>query len=289
MSHDLPPSRPVEPAISDWFDVSHEAPGVYRIAEPMHSEAVSSYLVVGETDAALLDTGLGVVDMRALVLQLTPNEPQVVQTHGHWDHIGSTWRFARRRIHPLETYTLQRGFPNAMYGPLFSMDRMAQAGRLPADFDPATAAIPACEPTGELVEGDRIDLGGRALEVIHTPGHSPGGISLLDRTNRLLFVGDAAHPGGMWLFLPRSDADGFGTAIEKLAAVADEVDAVYGAHGTTPFEPSVLVAMRDAYREVRAGRTPDRVESRDIGFPEPVSVDAHAFDGFTFLLGTGRY
>ena len=274
--------------VSDWFRVTAEAPGVYRIAEPMHSEGVSAYLVEGERDAAVIDTGLGVGNMLEVVQRLTTRDPIVLQTHGHWDHIGSTWRFARRLIHPREAYTLPRGFPNWMYAPLFSPERL-ESGELPDDFDIATAAIPACEPTGELVDGDVIDLGGRQLEVIFTPGHSPGGISFLDRANRLLFVGDAVHMGGLWLFLPRSDAAAFRTAVARLAAVADDVDLVYAAHGTSPFPAARLHDMQAAFEEVCAGRTPERLESRDIGFPEPVAVDAHDFGDFTFLLARGRY
>jgi glyoxylase-like metal-dependent hydrolase (beta-lactamase superfamily II) len=54
--------------------------------------------------------------------------------------------------------------------------------------------------TGWLEHGDRIDLGERMLEIFHTPGHSPGGISFLDREARAFFVGDLIYLGKMLLF-----------------------------------------------------------------------------------------
>jgi len=66
---------------------------------------------------------------------------------------------------------------------------------LPEGFDPTTWTIPSMKPTALLHDGDIIDLGGRRLEVICTPGHSPGSMCLLDRQNRILFTGDLFFPG----------------------------------------------------------------------------------------------
>jgi glyoxylase-like metal-dependent hydrolase (beta-lactamase superfamily II) len=274
--------------VREWYEIERIADGVTVIGEPMHTEAVKSYLVEGERDVAVIDTGLGVGDFAATVASLSDRDPIVLQTHAHWDHFGGSHAFERVLVHPSEAYALRRGFPNAMYRPLFTAERLANSS-LPPSFNPDTAQIPPCEPTGELHHGDRIDLGGRVLEVFHTPGHSPGGVTLLDREARLLFVGDAINFGGTWLFLPRSDAAAFRDTIRLLADLAPLVDAVYPAHGRIPMEPEWLPRIRDAFDEVWSGRPPDRHEKWDIGFPERVPVDAHDFGEFTFLLGTGRY
>ena len=66
---------------------------------------------------------------------------------------------------------------------------------LPQNFNPETWEIPPVQPTSVVKDGDRIDLGDRVLEVIHTPGHSPGSICLLDKENKILFTGDTFVPG----------------------------------------------------------------------------------------------
>ncbi|MBA2759665.1 MAG: MBL fold metallo-hydrolase, partial [Chloroflexia bacterium] len=50
-----------------WFAVDEPSPGVFRIQEPLHDENVKSFLVVGSQRAALIDTGMGVADIRAVV------------------------------------------------------------------------------------------------------------------------------------------------------------------------------------------------------------------------------
>jgi glyoxylase-like metal-dependent hydrolase (beta-lactamase superfamily II) len=277
-----------EERYQDWFVVERIGHGITQISEPLHEEGVKSYIVEGERQVAVIDTGLGVGDFYALVAELSDRDPIVLQTHGHWDHFGGSHAFAQVLIHPAEAYALRRGFPNAMYQPLFTPQRLRD-GTLPAWFDPETASIPPVEPTGELNHGDVIDLGGRELEVFHTPGHSQGGVSLLDRATATLFAGDVINEGGNWLFLPRSDAAAFRQSIHLLAELADDLVAIYPSHGKAPLRPSLLIEARDAFEEVWAGRAPDRRVRWDIGFPERVPVDVHDFGEFTFLLGEGRY
>jgi glyoxylase-like metal-dependent hydrolase (beta-lactamase superfamily II) len=277
-----------EQRYQDWYEVERIGDGVVRIAEPLHEEGVKAYLVEGERAVAVIDTGLGVGDFGALVRELSDKPPLVLQTHGHWDHIGGSHAFERVLVHPSEAYALRRGFPNAMYRPLFTPQRL-RGGVLPSCFDPETAAIPGVEPTGDLNHGDTIDLGGRVLEAIHTPGHSPGGIALLERATGFLFAGDIVNEGDIWLFLPRSDAADFRATMRLLADMAGDITAIYPSHGKAPQPPGLLPEIRDAFEEVWAGRAPDRRLRWDIGFPERVPVDVHDFGTFRFLLGEGRY
>jgi glyoxylase-like metal-dependent hydrolase (beta-lactamase superfamily II) len=271
-----------------WYQVTRVGGGITIIAEPLHEEGVKSYLVEGRRDVAVIDTGMGVGDFRGLVGCLSERDPLVLQTHGHWDHIGGSHAFARVLVHEREAYALRRGFPNAMYRPLFTPDRITDES-LPAGFDLATAAIPPCEPSGTLRHSDTVDLGGRVLDVLHTPGHSPGGLSFLDRQSGALFAGDVVNFGEMWLFLPRSDAAAFRTTIRMLAGLSGKIASIYTAHGPVPLAPDDLRHIHEAYEEVWTGRMPDRMITRDIGFPERVPVDVHDFGAFTFLMGTGRY
>jgi glyoxylase-like metal-dependent hydrolase (beta-lactamase superfamily II) len=274
--------------LNDWYEIEAIGDGITIVGEPLHEENIKSYLIEGERDVAVIDTGLGVGDFAGAVRSLSEKAPIVLQTHGHWDHIGGSHAFERVMVHESEAYALRRGFPNAMYAPLFTPRRVKKA-ELPASFDLATAAIPPAEPTGMLDTGDTVDLGGRVLEVFHTPGHSQGGLSFLDQQTGFLFAGDAVNYGGMWLFLPRSDPAAFRETARLLAGLADRVSAVYPAHGKVPLPPDDLRRVHEQYEEIWAGRKPDRHVKWDIGFPERVPVDVHDFGEYTYLMGAGRY
>jgi glyoxylase-like metal-dependent hydrolase (beta-lactamase superfamily II) len=79
--------------------------------------------------------------------------------------------------------------------------------------------------------GHIFDLGGRSLEVVSIPGHSPGSICLLDRQTRSLFSGDSIHSGTVWLHLKHSLPLGqFRTNLERVRAFGAEFDHFFPAH-----------------------------------------------------------
>lgn len=276
---------------TEWFKIECIAPGITSIAEPLHTENVKSYLVEGEQQVAVIDTGLGVGDFAGVVRKISQKQPIVLLTHAHWDHIGAVAEFPEVLVHPSEAYAVRRGFPNAMMRMLFGPDAV-RSHALPATFNIETAAIKGCEPTGELHEGDRIDLGGRVLEVFHTPGHSQGGVSFLDSESGILFTGDALNYGELWLYLPRSDAAAYRQTLHTLARIVEERDVrvLYPSHFTVPMYPADVCVALECYEQVWSGQVaPTRHADFDIGFPEKVPSDIFEFEKFTFLMGTGRY
>jgi glyoxylase-like metal-dependent hydrolase (beta-lactamase superfamily II) len=152
---------------------------------------------------------------------------------------------------------------------------------LPDGFDVASAEIPGAEPTGDLNHGDVIDLGGRSLEAFHTPGHSPGGVTLLDRENRLLFPGDAVYLGPMFAYRPYSDPVAYRESLRLLAKLADLSDAVYPSHNQSPMTPEDVRSMHRAYESIWSGATPPTSSQADY--------DRFDFDGFSFWLRPGGY
>nr|MDP9472148.1 MBL fold metallo-hydrolase [Chloroflexota bacterium] len=110
--------------VQGWFAVSAPEEGVFTIEEPLHEEQVKSYLVVGSERAILIDTGMGVGDIRTLVADLTDRPVTVVNSHVHWDHIGGNGLFAEILIHPTEADVLRRGVPNERLRPNFTPDRL---------------------------------------------------------------------------------------------------------------------------------------------------------------------
>lgn len=240
-----------------WFDVQTIGPGVTMIREPGHVEDVKSFLIEGERDVAVLDTGMGVGDFYGLVRTLSDKQPLVVQSHAHWDHYGASARFERVLIHAAEAEDLRRAVPNAELRPWFEPQQLTGSAPLPANVDLTTLTIPGCEPTGFLEHGDLIDLGGRVLEIYHTPGHSPGGVTLLDRAARLLFPADAVNLGPLYLFNEQADLAAARNTLRLLADLAEEVDAVYPSHYNVPMTPDDVRATQRAFEEIIAGRAAD--------------------------------
>lgn len=262
---------------NDWFEVRRFPHAVTMIREPHHSEDVKSYLIEGDRDVAVIDSGLGVGDFAGLVAKLSSRRPRLLQTHAHWDHIGASCRFAEVLVHPSEADALRHGIPPDRYSDVFWRDPFDR-GAVPADFD-ASAGVPGSEPTGCLEHGDRIELGGRELEVIHTPGHSPGGVSFLDRQARALFSGDLLYLGSMYVFFANSDPAAFRDSMRRVAALTVVFDTVYPSHGAAPLEAHDVLTIRDAFEEVWDGHPPDR-----HGSLYGSAVATYDFGAFSFLL-----
>ncbi|RIK46080.1 MAG: hypothetical protein DCC58_04450 [Chloroflexi bacterium] len=262
-----------------WFDVVRFPSGVTMISEPGHSEDVKSYLVEGARDVAVLDTGMGVGDFAGLVATLSDRNPIVLHSHAHFDHIGASAQFARVRVHASEAGALRAGYPNERFRAWFTPEHLV-GNRLPATFDPQRAAIAGCEPDGFLTEGDVIDLGERVLHVYHTPGHSPGGITLVDHAARIMFPGDAIYAGPMFAYRDYSDPVAYRASLRRIAELATQVDVIYPSHNRSPLEPELAQAMHEAYERIWAGRAPD--ERR----PE---CDVFQFDSYAFWLRPGSY
>jgi len=247
------------------------------IAEPGHEEDVKSFLVEGDRDVAVLDTGMGVGDFAGLVRSLSDRTPIVLHSHAHFDHIGASADFERVYVHASEADDLREGYSNELFKPWFEPDRLV-GDRLPEEFDSATASIQPVERSGTIEHGQQFDLGGRVLEAFHTPGHSPGGITLLDRANRLLFPGDAVYAGPMFAWKAYSDPVAYRASLRLLAELADLVDVAYPSHNRVPLSPDDVRAMHLAYEEIWSGRKPDERDD---------AKDVYAFGDFSFWIPRG--
>jgi glyoxylase-like metal-dependent hydrolase (beta-lactamase superfamily II) len=94
-----------------------------------------------------------------------------------------------------------------------------------------------------LEDGDVLDLGGgRKLQVLHTPGHSPDCICLFDEANGLMFGGDTINTGPIYAQLEDSDLEKFAASTARLAEMADSYRKVFVCHFLRFDEPSSLVS-----------------------------------------------
>jgi glyoxylase-like metal-dependent hydrolase (beta-lactamase superfamily II) len=242
------------PVSDAWFEVYQPARDVFAIYEPHQSEEVISYLIVGKQRALLFDTGMGMSDIKKLTAELTKLPIIVLNSHTHDDHVGGNWQF--KTIYGIDTEFTRKNAHGSREDAQEEIAPDQICGALPKDFDPKTYVTRPWEITAYIHDGGRFDLGGRTLEVIATPGHTPDAISLIDRDKGLLFTGDTYYPAPIWLFRPETDLDAYAGSIRRLAALAPQIKLVLGAHNIPVASPEVLPRLVAAFDAVRAGKVP---------------------------------
>lgn len=263
------------PIRSDWFEVYRVHPGVFALYESHQAEEVISYLVVGARKALLFDTGMGIAPIRPVVERLTKLPVTVLNSHTHFDHIGGNHEFSD--ILAMDTaFTHERaahGYSNKVMKEEVSPGNLC--GRLPKGFDKNAYRARPFRITGTVHDGSQIDLGGRTLEVLAVPGHTPDSIALLDRANRLLFTGDTFYVGPIWLFEPETDLNAYAGSTARLASLAGSLDLLLPAHNTPAASPAYLPRLWLAAQAIATGAVKET--SREDGHR------SFQFEGFSVL------
>ena len=200
--------------MDNWFTVESIDDKTFAISEYRHFEKTHCYLILGEEKAALIDTGLGVSNIKNVVDNLTKLPITVLTTHVHWDHIGGHKHFDSFAVHEAEKSWISCGFPL----PLKEVkNQLTKSPRIfPKDFDIDKYKIFKGEPKIILHDGDFLDLGERILCVIHTPGHSPGHCCFYEPKRKYLFSGDLIYKGCLYAFYPTTDPQLFYKSLKKI-------------------------------------------------------------------------
>jgi len=245
------------PVLRRWEDVGGAivaqtiCPGVLRLHESAVAPAERSYfyLVEGRDRDCLIDGGWG-FGGNLDALRRDPHRPMVaVATHSHFDHIGHLHRARFVLAHAAEAQFLENPDPVAVQALPYLDGLVALAD---GDcIDPATICFAPCADVHDLAEGDAVDLGGTVLKVLHTPGHSPGSLSLLDEARGLLFCADTLHDGHIWDDIPGADRTQLLLSHQRLAGV-DFLQACPG-HGAILDREQALARM-PRYRAERGHR-----------------------------------
>jgi len=240
-------------ALADtWFEVYEVSHSVFAIYEPRQSEGTIGYLIVGNQRAALFDTGMGIGDLKKLTSELTKLPIVVLNSHTHNDHVGGNWQFSA--IYSVDTDFSRQNAKGSSADAQAEIKPSEICGDLPAGFDAKTYATRPWKIAKYIHDGERIDLGGRSLQVIATPGHTPDAICLFDAADGLLFTGDTYYPGTIWLYRPETDLAAYDASVRRLVALAPQVKIVLGAHDFPIAPPSVLPSLLPAFEAVRAGK-----------------------------------
>jgi glyoxylase-like metal-dependent hydrolase (beta-lactamase superfamily II) len=282
-----------------WFVTREVAPDTYVIAEPGH---VNSFLIVGTDRAVLVDTGLGIASIRAAAERLTALPVEVVNTHSHPDHVAGNHEFGEVAIHAAGGSALERQpFGQDDYDAYLAharrmLDAAGEYAQLDAEFfhlldaEARPRALPSAlhswtvrpsRATRLLADGDVIDLGGRALTVMATPGHSPDGICLLDDRYGLLVAGDTLGTGPLYAHFPDSDVEAFTRSTARLRALRGDLQMVLIAHfNRAVIDAAIIDEIAAGFEEVAAGEAA-LFRARDLSGAD---VQEARFARFSILL-----
>lgn len=213
----------------DWYALEPKGGGVTLIHEPFIKPfyRCNMWHVRGRDRDMLVDSGMGVVPLRRWVPLVTERPLTAVASHTHFDHIGCHHEFPDRAVHRAEAAILAAPDNAATLADPYVADDIFDL-LPPAPYSSATYSVRAAPATRLLEDGDAIDLGDRRFEVIHTPGHSPGGIALWEAASGTLFSGDVVYDGPLIEDTYHSDARDYRRSMERLLDLPVRV--VHGGH-----------------------------------------------------------
>ena len=235
--------------MNDWFTVEKIDDSTHVISEYRHWEETHCYLLEGEQRCLLIDTGLGICDIFKTVKALTEKPITAVATHIHWDHIGGHKYFPEFYAHEAELEWLNGKFPLSAET---VREMVKERCDLPEGFDVNDYEIFQGRPT-EILRGDEtIDLGGRKITVLHTPGHSPGHMCFWEAERGYLFTGDLIYKGTLFAYYPSTDPEAYLRSLEAVSALPAK--RLFPAHHSLDIKPEIAVRMRDAFRILKIQR-----------------------------------
>ncbi len=184
---------------------------------------VRFFLLAGDARALLVDCGMTVHNARDIAEGLVSVPVSLLITHADPDHIGSVGQFEEFYMHPAEATNFYKS--------------QGRSGRFLPVWD-----------------GDVIDLGGRELEILHLPGHTPGSVTVLDRSSRALFGGDPVQDGSIFMFGPQRELHAYVASLEKLEKLRDRFDLIYPSHASCPVTPDIIPRLKAAAQAILDGQ-----------------------------------
>src|SRR5262249_27737507 len=149
-----------------------------------------------------------------------------VASHTHFDHIGGHHEFAERWVHRDEAAILAHPTNDLTLADRYASEAMFD--RLPQGWRDGAYRVRPAPATRLLGEGDAVDLGDRTFAVIHTPGHSPGGIGLFEATSGILLSGDIVYDGPLIDDAYHSDREVYAETLERLRRLPASI--IHGGH-----------------------------------------------------------
>ena len=206
---------------------------------------VRFFVLEGETKALMIDTGMTTVDASRIASSLTTKPLELLNTHADRDHIAGNGAFEWCYMNPAE----EENYRSA-----------GGAGKIHPIHD-----------------GDVIDLGGRPLEIILIPGHTPGSVAILDVNARVLISGDSVQDDKIFMFGKFRSLSDYIPSMRKLLQFEKRFDTVYPSHGTFPVAPSIIPKLIEGAESITTSKATGKQTEL---FGNPVMLYQFPYAGF---------
>ncbi len=233
--------------MGNWFTVEKIDADTFVISEYSHWEETHCYLLCGKEKAILIDTGLGVSNIREVIGTLTELPVTVVTTHAHWDHIGGHKYFEHIAVHEAEREWLSNQFPIPLQ--VVKHNLVCKPCDFPKDFILDNYQLYRGSPDIIFHDGYSFDLGNRRLTVIHTPGHSPGHCCFYEADRQYLYSGDLIYKGCLDAFYPTTNPKQFYQSVKKIKAL--KIERVLPAHHQLFIPVCIVSKIEEAFCELQ--------------------------------------
>lgn len=217
---------------------------IYLLRDP---EGSTAYVVVGSKKTLVIDTMNGTEDIKKVVETITKLPLQLINTHGHPDHIGGNLFFGEAWIHP-------------------------------ADLEIAKHFLPKTEKTASMKwqsvhQGEQIDLGDVTLKIYLLEGHTAGSIGLLDCKSRLMFTGDSVNDC-LWMQFDHSSSIAvLHHTLNELEKIRTEFDFILTGHGNGFIDATAVEELNAAVGDMLLGKNEKDVDYTYFGG----TVKAHPY------------
>lgn len=213
------------------FSVKKLEPDLYAFTAPMEEQI---YLLLGNKEAVLIDTGMGIGSLANEVRKITNLPIMVIDTHGHPDHAGGNGEFTEVWMDPKDEKVYEE-----MVSEEYRINDIRKIFSEPVpEFE--QAIVPFLAKTKHLTEGQVFDLGNHQLRIIETPGHTPGSVCVYDSISQILFSGDTVSATDQWLYLKHSTSlETYALSLKKLLNL--KIKYLLPGHLPIPVDPKMIM------------------------------------------------
>ncbi len=219
---------------------------IYRIRDAF---GVGMYLVLGGKKAVLIDTGYGICGLREYVETFTKLPVSVFLTHGHIDHAFGIFEFDQVYMHPQDQVVYEEQREPKFRKKFLSLLPSHEEFRMQEEVQVSFQA---------LSDGQRFDLGGVHVRIIHVPGHTAGTVMFLIEEERAIVFGDACGPGTLILEDAAATISEYKAALLRVKEIEDAYDMVLRCHGSCVSDKDILDHVLDVCNRILEHRD-DRI------------------------------